>query len=369
MMQPTIIIMAGGTGGHVFPALAVANEMVSQGINVSWLGTRKGLEAKLVPQHGFEIDYISVSGLRGNGIMGWLMAPFRLTYALSQAIAIYRKRQPDLILGMGGFVTGPGGVAAKLLGKVLVIHEQNAIAGLTNRLLSTIADRVLQAFPQTFFQNNKLTTTGNPVRKEIIKLTTPQERIKQHEGAIRILVVGGSLGALALNKTIPEALSLLDTASHPVVRHQCGEKHLKMTQELYQQYGVTAEVKPFIDDMAESYQWADLVICRSGALTVSELATAGVASLLIPFPYAVDDHQYYNGQYLVQGNGAELVRQDAFTPVWLAEFLKTFCCDVNKGREKLLAMASSSHKLAKNGATTDVVTICVNAINKETRYG
>jgi UDP-N-acetylglucosamine--N-acetylmuramyl-(pentapeptide) pyrophosphoryl-undecaprenol N-acetylglucosamine transferase len=369
MIQATVVIMAGGTGGHVFPALAVAHEMVNQGIKVTWLGTQKGLEAKLVPQHGFEIDYISVSGLRGNGLKGWLMAPFRLVYALMQSIAVYRRRQPDLVLGMGGFVTGPGGVAAKLLGKILVIHEQNAIAGLTNRLLSIIADRILQAFPQTFRPARKLTSTGNPVRKEIMELDEPVQRMQTHDGAIRLLVVGGSLGALALNQTIPEAIAKLDANERPLVRHQCGASHIDNTRTLYQQYGVDASVYAFIDDMAEAYEWADLVVCRSGALTVSELASAGIAALLIPFPFAVDDHQYFNGRYLLDGDAAQIIRQNKFNPDWLATYLKTFCRDSEDGRKQLLAMAANGRKLAKNDATTEVVSICVNAINKESKHG
>jgi UDP-N-acetylglucosamine--N-acetylmuramyl-(pentapeptide) pyrophosphoryl-undecaprenol N-acetylglucosamine transferase len=355
-----ILIMAGGTGGHVFPALAVAHYLRERGHEVSWLGTRRGMEAELVPAHGFEIDYISIAGLRGNGLLGWLAAPLRVSRALVQALGVMRRRRPQAVLGMGGFVTGPGGVAAKLSGRPLLIHEQNAIAGLTNRLLSRIANQVLEAFPNTF-AGVKVAQTGNPVRTDIAALAAPEQRLATHQGPLRLLVVGGSLGALALNEMVPQALALIPEQQRPAVRHQSGKRHLEVTQGAYAQAGVDGEVMPFIDDMAAHYEWADLVICRAGALTVSELALAGVASILVPFPYAVDDHQSANGGYLVAEGAAQLVQQRDLTPATLAQMLTAFCSDVNEGRKQLVAMAQNARRLARPGATAEVAAACLAA--------
>lgn len=302
-MSGRIMIMAGGTGGHLFPALAVADYLRERGVEVRWLGARGGMESRLVPKHDFAIDYISISGLRGKGLLGWLLAPYKINLAIMQALRLMLKFKPDAVLGMGGFVTGPGGVAAFLMGKPLIIHEQNAIAGLTNRLLSKLADHVLQAFPYALKMKN-VKTVGNPIRESIcnVKSTIDMQNFEQ---PMRLLVVGGSLGAQALNETIPQALAQMDAANRPEVRHQCGERHLDDAKTAYKEVAVEANVVPFIDDMADAYRWADLVICRAGALTVSELAAAGVPSILVPFPYAVDDHQTANGQFLVNAGGAE----------------------------------------------------------------
>jgi UDP-N-acetylglucosamine--N-acetylmuramyl-(pentapeptide) pyrophosphoryl-undecaprenol N-acetylglucosamine transferase len=358
MSGARILIMAGGTGGHVFPALAVAHYLRDQGHQVSWLGTRRGMEAELVPAHGFEIDYISIAGLRGNGLLGWLAAPLRISRAVVQALGVMRRRQPQAVLGMGGFVTGPGGVAAKLSGAPLLIHEQNAIAGLTNRLLSHLANRVLEAFPDTF-SGTMVSHTGNPVRHDIAAIAAPAERFAGREGQLHLLVVGGSLGALALNEMLPRALALMPEAIRPEVRHQSGKRHQEITCVAYEAAGVKGEVMPFIDDMAAQYAWADLVICRAGALTVSELALAGVAAILVPYPHAVDDHQSANGEYLVSEQAAQLVQQCDLTETVLAQMLTAFCSDVNEGRKSLLAMAQNARRLARPEATVEVAAACL----------
>lgn len=358
MSGARILIMAGGTGGHVFPALAVAHYLTERGHHVSWLGTRRGMESDLVPANGFDIDYISIAGLRGNGVLGWLTAPLRISRAVMQALAVIRKRHPQVVLGMGGFVTGPGGVAAKLSGVPLLIHEQNAIAGLTNRLLSRIANRVMEAFPETF-TGKKVNHCGNPVRSDIAALLAPEQRFAGREGRLRLLVVGGSLGALALNEMIPEALATMTEEHRPEVRHQSGKRHLDVTTGAYDKAGVNAEVMTFIDDMAVQYEWADLVICRAGALTISELALAGVASILVPYPYAVDDHQTANGAYLVEQGAAKLVQQREMTPASLAKMLSVYCSDENEGRNQLMAMAQSARRIAKPEATAEVAAACL----------
>lgn len=358
MSGARILIMAAGTGGHVFPALAVAHYLSERGHQVSWLGTQRGMEAELVPANGFEIDTIAIAGLRGNGLSGWLVAPLRISRAIIQALGVVRRRQPDAVLGMGGFVTGPGGVAAKLSGTPLLIHEQNAIAGLTNRLLSKVANRVLEAFPNTFV-GNKVSHTGNPVRSDIAALAAPAERFAGREGRLRLLVVGGSLGALALNEMIPQALAAMSEEQRPEVHHQCGKRHHDVTAAAYTAAGVNAEVMPFIDDMAAQYEWADLVICRAGALTVSELALAGVASILVPYPYAVDDHQTANGGFLVEQGAAQLVQQRELSAESLAEMLNGFCGDRVAGRKQLLAMAENARRLATPEATAEVAAACL----------
>ncbi len=364
MSSLRILIMAGGTGGHVFPALAVARELRERGHEVSWLGTQRGLEAELVPQAGFPIDFISISGLRGKGLAGWLLAPWRLSVALFQALAILHRRRPAMVLGMGGFVTGPGGVAARLSGRPLVIHEQNAIAGLTNRLLSHISVTVLEAFPDTF-SCDRVRFTGNPVRSDIMQVAQPDARYAEHTGPIRLFVLGGSLGAMVFNQTLPKALALLPESIRPQVRHQTGKKHLQVTESSYAQAGVSAELLPFIDDMAAMYEWADLVLCRSGALTVSELAIAGVPAVLVPFPFAVDDHQSANGRYLADEDAARLISQEMLNEESLADMLREFSAEPNQGREKLLNMARRARRLACPEATNDVVAACLEVATEE----
>jgi UDP-N-acetylglucosamine--N-acetylmuramyl-(pentapeptide) pyrophosphoryl-undecaprenol N-acetylglucosamine transferase len=366
MSRPRIVIMAGGTGGHVFPALAVAHELKARGAEVSWLGTRRGLEADVVPAAGFDIDYISIAGLRGKGMTGWLLAPWRLSKALFQALGIMHRRRPSAVLGMGGFVTGPGGVAAKLLRRPLIIHEQNAIAGLTNRLLSYIADHVLEAFPDAFY-GTRVEQTGNPVRSDIMQLPVAKERYAQRDGRIRLFVLGGSLGAMFFNETLPRALALLPESMRPEVRHQCGKRHPEITRSNYEKAGVEVELLPFIDDMAAMYGWADLVLCRAGALTVSELAVAGVPALLVPYPYAVDDHQSANGRFLSEAGAAELLPQDTLSTEKMADVLKRYCETPEQGRTLLLGMAQQAARLAKPEATQRVADICIAAGVEETK--
>ncbi|MGM0595335.1 MAG: undecaprenyldiphospho-muramoylpentapeptide beta-N-acetylglucosaminyltransferase [Pseudomonadota bacterium] len=361
-----VLIMAGGTGGHVFPALAVARELQERGVTVSWLGTRRGLEAELVPQAGFEIDFIDIAGLRGNGLAGWLKAPWRLNVALLQALKILRRRQPQVVLGMGGFVTGPGGVAARLSGRPLLIHEQNAIAGLTNRLLSRIANHVLEAFPDTFVGRN-VDYTGNPVRREILSLDEPQVRYAEHRGPLRLFVLGGSLGAMVFNQLLPEALAALPESARPLVRQQTGKRHIEAARRAYSEAGVEAELLPFIDDMAAMYAWADLVLCRAGALTVSELAAAGVPALLVPYPYAVDDHQRANANYLAEEGAARLIPQEQMSVAALTELLGEFSRAPEQGRETLQKMAERARMLGKPGATVEVADACVAAAREESR--
>ena len=353
-----ILVMAGGTGGHVFPALATAKELIARGHAVTWLGSKESFESRLIPEQEIEIDTIDIKGLRGNGILRLVFAPTLLARALLQASRVLDKRAPDVVLGMGGFASGPGGLAAFLHGIPLVIHEQNAIPGLTNKLLSKIAKRVCQAFPGAF-EGSKVETTGNPVRREITSLSEPQERYSQHEGPLRLLVVGGSLGAAALNEKVPEALALIVAEERPVVRHQAGRNKDETTSATYEQAGVEGTVSAFIDDMAEALAWADIVICRSGALTVSELAAAGVAAYLVPYPYAVDDHQTANGRYLSDAGAAQMTSQSELTADMLAGFIQ------GTSREQLMAMAELARGLARPEATERVATICEEAIGRD----
>jgi UDP-N-acetylglucosamine--N-acetylmuramyl-(pentapeptide) pyrophosphoryl-undecaprenol N-acetylglucosamine transferase len=357
-MNMRMLIMAGGTGGHVFPALAVAHRLREQGVEVTWLGTRRGLEARVVPDNEFAIEYINVAGLRGKGVLGWLLAPFRLLYALSQAISVLRRIKPGAVLGMGGFVTGPGGLASWLMGIPMLVHEQNAIAGLTNKLLSRLARHLMQAFPNTFPARRKAEVTGNPVRADIAALPAPAERFANRSGAIHVLVIGGSLGALALNRLLPAAVAQLDSVARPHIWHQCGRRHLDVTRQAYTEAGVEARLEPFIDDMAAAYAWADLVICRAGALTVAELAAAGVGSILVPYPYAVDDHQTANAAYLEQAGAALIVQQRDLDADLLASMLK----DMSEKRDRLLPMAEAARARAKINATEIVAQRCMLAM-------
>lgn len=350
--------MAGGTGGHVFPALAVAEELRRRDIAVTWLGTRRGIEAELVPGHRFPIDFIEVEGLRGRGVIKLLKAPFVLIKALWQALAVIRKERPDAVLGLGGFASGPGGVAARIMGLPLVIHEQNAIAGTTNKLLANIASRALQAFPNALPRGEWV---GNPVRREIVALPDPEQRVAQAGRPLRLLILGGSLGARAINQQVPAALALLAEDQRPEVRHQCGRAHQAETETAYKEAAVAACVEPFIADMAEAYAWADMVICRAGALTVSELAAAGVGALLIPFPHAIDDHQTRNGEYLVEKGAAQLVQQVDLTTDKLASVLREWLAD----REKLQLMAVNARRLAKAGVAESIADICVEVCGEQ----
>lgn len=362
-MLKRALIMAGGTGGHVFPALAVAQALKNKGVEVTWLGTRNGLEAEIVPNAGFEIDWIKIRGLRGNGIAGWLLAPFKLMLAGAQAAAVIKKRNPDVVVGMGGFVTGPGGFMAWLLKKPVVIHEQNAIPGLTNRLLANLAKRVLEAFPGAFARSVNAIAIGNPVREALVRQAEPSVRFSgRDENKIRLLVVGGSLGARAINLAMPEVIKLLGTDKLDVW-HQTGKKLLAETQAAYKKAGIDldkdARVAPFIDDMAEAYTWADVVLCRSGALTISELAAVGVGSILVPFPHAVDDHQTKNASYLVDAGAAKLLPQ----PRLNAENIKNELSILLQDRSAILAMAEAAYSVRQTDSVDQVLKHCYEVAN------
>lgn len=351
--QPHILIMAGGTGGHVFPALAVARELQARGARISWLGTRAGIEARLVPEHDLPLHTIDVAGLRGKGLLSWLGAPLRLLRACAQAFVLLRRLSPQLVVGMGGFAAGPGGVAAWLQRRPLLIHEQNAAAGLTNRCLVRLASTVLQAFPDTFAPRQAAMTVGNPVRADILALPRPMQRWAGRNGAIRLLVLGGSGGALAINERVPAALAQLSVAERPQVRHQAG-RTLAAAEAAYAEHGVQAEITAFIDDMAQAYAWADVVVCRSGALTVAELAAAGVSALLVPFPHAVDDHQSANAAWLVAAGAARMIRQSELSVERLAAEIRQLCGD----RAALLSRAEAARSVAWVDATQRIADAC-----------
>ena len=352
-----ILIMAGGTGGHVFPALAVANALRERSCEVIWLGTRGGLEARVIPTTGIPIEWISVSGLRGKGVLTWVLAPFSLLIALMQSLLIVWRRRPAMVLGLGGFVSGPGGLAAWLLRKPLVIHEQNSVAGMTNRMLSRFAHNVLEAFPESFPGNaaaDKTQQVGNPVRDDIVAVDPPEMRFANRVGQLRLLVLGGSQGALQLNKTVAQAIARLDTAQRPQILHQSGERTLQVAQDAYRNAAVEARVEAFIDNMAEAYSWADLVIGRAGALTVFELAAVGAASVLVPFPFAVDDHQTRNAAYLVDAGAAVLIQESELSEQALAAVLE----ELLTSRHHLLDMARRARDLAMPNAVESVVQAC-----------
>ncbi|KTC15166.1 undecaprenyldiphospho-muramoylpentapeptide beta-N-acetylglucosaminyltransferase [Pseudomonas viridiflava] len=355
-MDANVLIMAGGTGGHVFPALACAREFQSRGYKVHWLGTPRGIENELVPQAGLTLHLINVTGLRGKGRLSLLKAPLMLLKALMQARKVVRELKPVCVVGFGGYVTGPGGLAAKLAGVPLIIHEQNAVAGTANRSLASFASRVCEAFPDTFAASKKRRTTGNPVRVELF-LETPRQALAGRKA--RLLVLGGSLGAEPLNKLLPEALAQLPVDIRPEIFHQAGKNHDEITAERYRNVGVEAQVAPFIQNMAQAYSWADLVVCRAGALTISELAAAGLPSLLIPLPHAIDDHQSRNADYLAR-EGAAFVMPQATTGVAeMAARLK----EVLMQPEQLNSMARTARRLAKPDATNTVVDVCVEVVN------
>lgn len=355
----TILIMAGGTGGHVFPGLAVADYMKTAGWHVVWLGTERGMETMLVPQRGYDMEIIRFSGLRGKSAMTWLTLPLRLLFALWQSIKVMLRVRPDVVLGMGGYPAFPGGLMASLLGKPLLIHEQNSIPGLANRVLAKLADKVLLGFPHAI-RDEKAIFSGNPVRSEISQLDAPEERYaarsKTGSKKLRLLVIGGSLGAQALNTVVPQALKLIPEEIRPLVTHQAGTKHLDALRKNYAEAAVEGELVAFIENMAARYADCDLVVCRAGALTISELTAAGAASILVPFPYAVDDHQTSNARFLSEKNAAVLLPQNELNPQKLAELLMGFT------REKLLEMAKKARELARTDATRLVAEICTGMI-------
>jgi UDP-N-acetylglucosamine--N-acetylmuramyl-(pentapeptide) pyrophosphoryl-undecaprenol N-acetylglucosamine transferase len=347
-MSKTIMVMAGGTGGHIFPALAVAHALRDAGWRVVWLGNPEGMEAKLVPQHGFEMVNLKFAALRGKGLVRKLLLPLNLLRGFWQALKAIRQVKPNVVLGMGGYITFPGGMMAALTGVPLVLHEQNSVAGLANKVLAGVADRILTGFPEVF---KKGAWIGNPVRPEIAKIAPPAERLAERSGALHVLVIGGSLGAQALNDMVPQGMALLGESDQPQIVHQAGEKHLDALKANYAAVGVQAHCVSFIEDMAGAYEWADLVICRAGALTIAELAAAGVASILVPFPHAVDDHQTVNAKFLVHAGGAFLLPQSDLTPEAIALIR-------NYSRGQLLEMSEKARSLAKPDATEAVATLC-----------
>jgi len=342
--------MAGGTGGHVFPALAVGEEMRGRGWNVVWLGAEGGMETSLVPRHGFALETIRFRGVRGKGLLRWALLPLALLVAFWQSAQVIFRVRPDVVLGMGGFAAFPGGMMASFLQRPFLIHEQNAIPGLANRVLAQVADRVYAAFPEAL---RKARWSGNPVRAEIAAVPPPAERFAGRSGPLRLLVVGGSLGAQALNAAVPKALALLPEAARPRVIHQAGVKHIDALQQHYREAGVSGELVPFIEDMARHYADADLVVCRAGATTIAELACAGVASVLVPFPFATDDHQTANARFLAAHGAALLVPQSGLTPERLAELLRSL------DRAHLSEMATKARALAKPDAAQVVADGCV----------
>lgn len=354
-MTRPVLIMAGGTGGHVFPALAVAEKLKQKNVPVIWLGTKKGIEATLVPAAGINIRWLSVNGLRGKNKMTLLLAPFKLLLSCLQAAWVILSSRPVAVLGMGGFVSGPGGLMAAMMRKPLLVHEQNAIPGLTNRLLAKFADVVLESFPDSFSISKPVRLVGNPLREKILEIESPAERLKGRPDDLNILVVGGSLGAAILNKTVPEMLSLVEDAKQLNIWHQTGKKNLEQTNEEYKSHHVKARIDAFIDDMAAAYQWADIVICRAGAMTVSELAMSGVASILVPYPYAVDDHQTANAHYLADKKAAILLPQSEMTAASLKDVVMTL------NRDKILQMSEAAQKLAKPDAASVVAELCLQA--------
>ncbi|MCU0974827.1 MAG: undecaprenyldiphospho-muramoylpentapeptide beta-N-acetylglucosaminyltransferase [Steroidobacteraceae bacterium] len=357
-MTAPVLIMAGGTGGHVFPALAVARALREQRREVVWLGTRRGIESRLVPAAGIPVEWIEIEGLRGSGAGRWLAAPVRLARALLQALAVLRRLRPGVVLGCGGFVSGPGGLAAWLTRTPLVIHEQNAVAGMTNRWLSRLAHTVAEAFEGSFGAGRPTVVTGNPVRREIESLPAPAERFAGRSGPLRLFVFGGSQGAAALNRIVPQALARLPADERPAVLHQAGERGAGETAARYRELGVEADVRAFVDDMAGAYAQADLVISRAGALTVSELAAAGLGAVLVPFPAAVDDHQTRNAGRLVEAGAAVACAESALTPESLAGELRRL---LGGGRAPLLAMAEAARSLAVTDVGARLAALCLAA--------
>ena len=345
----TLVVMAGGTGGHIFPGLAVARVLRERGWRVVWLGNPDGMEARLIPREDFETVWVRFGALRGKGVVRKLLLPLNLLRGFWQALGALRAIRPDVVLGMGGYISCPGGMMATLLGRRLVVHEQNSVAGLANRVLASVADRVLSGFPEVL---GKARWVGNPVRADIAAVAEPAQRFAGRSGPLRMLVVGGSLGAAALNETVPQALARIPAAERPVVTHQAGEKQLAALQQAYAAAGVAGELLPFIDDMAVRYAAADVVICRAGALTVAELAAAGVASVLVPYPHAVDDHQTGNARFLADHGAAWLLPQSQLSAEGLATWLQA------QDRASLEKMATAARVLARPRAAEDVADVC-----------
>lgn len=359
-MSGSVLIMAGGTGGHITPGLAVAEALAERGVAVSWLGAAGGMETRKVPDAGVPLDVVHIRGLRGKGVAGWLALPFRLARAVAEAGRVIKRRRPDCAVSFGGYVAGPGGLAARLRGIPLVVHEQNRIPGLTNKALARLARTVFQAFDGAFAG---AVTCGNPVRADVAALPAPEARWAGREGPARLLITGGSQGARALNESVPRALALLPEAQRPEVRHQAGEGAEDATRSAYETAGVSATVMPFIEDMADAYGWADLVVCRAGALTVSELAAAGLGAVLVPFPHAVDDHQTANARVLVDAGAAHMLPERDLDDASLAALLGPLLTD----RGKTLLLAQHARACAIPDAAGVVADACMTFLSRETR--
>ena len=357
-----ILVMAGGTGGHVYPALAVAQAIQAHSHDVVWLGTRRGLESRVVPNAGIDIEWISVHGLRGKGVGTLLLAPFRLVYALMQSLRVVLRHRPAAVLGMGGFVSGPGGVAAWLLRRPLVIHEQNAVAGLTNRLLARLARVVLQAFPGSFSSRPDAVTVGNPVRTDIAAIPAPAERLAARHGRLRLLVLGGSQGARALNRVVPAALATLPVDQRPEVLHQTGTLTAELARDAYRDAGVVGRLVEFIEDMADAYAWADLVVCRSGALTVTEVCAAGLPAIFVPFPAAVDDHQTANARPMAEAGAAMIMQEAELDAASLGNALRDWLGD----RAELAERAAVARTLAEPESLARITGFCLEAAGVQT---
>jgi UDP-N-acetylglucosamine--N-acetylmuramyl-(pentapeptide) pyrophosphoryl-undecaprenol N-acetylglucosamine transferase len=338
MSGAPVLIMAGGTGGHVFPALAVAKVLRDRGVPVVWLGVPGSMESRLVPAQGFPIEWVRVAGIRGKGSLAWLLAPWRILKAVGQAMAVLRRVKPRAVLGAGGYVSGPGGIAAWLLRIPLLIHEQNAIPGLTNRWLARVASQVLEAFPGSFPSQVHARAIGNPVRADIAALPAPEVRFAARSGRSRLLIFGGSQGARALNAVLPQALALIQPAQRPEVRHQTGERGLEITLAAYREAQVEAEVTPFIDDMAKAYAWADFAVCRAGAMTIAELQAAGLGGIFVPLPIATDDHQTKNAETMVRVGAARVVQERDLNAVSLSQLIEELSSD----RARTLKMAQAA---------------------------
>ena len=350
-----ILVMAGGTGGHVYPALAVAQALQRESRDIVWLGTHRGLESRVVPAAGINMEWISVRGLRRKGLTAMFIAPFQLCWALIQSLMVIARRRPAAVLGMGGFVSGPGGVAAWLTRRPLVIHEQNAAAGLTNRLLARLARVVLQAFPGSFNSRVHAETVGNPVREDIAAGASPGARYADRDGPLRLLVLGGSQGALALNRTVPAALALLPSDIRPVVRHQCGATTLDKARDAYAGSDIDVDLVPFIEDMASAYAWADLVVCRAGALTVAELCAVGLPAVFVPYPSAVDDHQTANAKPMTEAGAATIIQESDLSDESLVAVLRNWL----RSRDELRARAENARALAKPQALERITELCL----------
>jgi UDP-N-acetylglucosamine--N-acetylmuramyl-(pentapeptide) pyrophosphoryl-undecaprenol N-acetylglucosamine transferase len=349
MSERTALVMAGGTGGHIFPGLAVAEALRARGWRVHWLGAPGSMESRLVPPRGFPLETIDFGGVRGKGVKTLVLLPLKILRAFWQSIRVVRRVQPQVVVGLGGYITFPGGMMSVLLGKPLVLHEQNSVAGLANKVLAGVADRVYSAFPQVL---KKAEWIGNPLRAAFLQQPAPEQRFAGRSGPLKLLVVGGSLGAKALNEIVPKALALMSAAERPRVLHQGGDKQIDELRANYAAAGVEAELTSFIEDTASAFAQADLVICRAGASTVTELAAVGAAALFVPFPFAVDDHQTTNAKFLVDAGGGWLVQQRELTPETLATLLRGL------DRATLLQRALAARNMAKTQATEQMVAAC-----------